>query len=116
LCCTNLSLNRYADPDADHREDYDGPPVEERANRRFNKKFMERNNAALIATSVEGIEAQELVTAGGVVVQDLTPTEVDAGPSGHVALRENLVRNFGVLWKKRQVQWLKYPARKGQGQ
>ena len=32
-------LHRYRDPDADHREDFDGPPVEKRAQRRFNKRF-----------------------------------------------------------------------------
>jgi hypothetical protein len=99
-------LNRYADPDADYREDFDGPPVEERALRRFQKRFMEKN--ASISTGVKGVEAQEVELAGGVVVQDLTPTEID---NDHVALREGLVRNFEVLWNKRQVQWLKYPKR-----
>jgi hypothetical protein len=103
--CENSPLYRYADPDADHREDYDGPPVNERAQRRFHKRFMESNVAS---TGVEGVEAeaQEITLAGGVVVQDLTPTEID---SGHFALREGLVQNFDVLWKKRKVHWLKYP-------
>ncbi len=106
----NLPLNRYADPDAEHREDYDGPPVNERAQRKFQRRFME-SNVASKSTGVEAVEveAQEITLAGGVVVQDLTPTEID---SGHLALREGLVRNFDVLWRKRQVHWLKYPKSK----
>ena len=93
-------MRRYDDPDADHREDYDGPPVEQRAQRRFSKRF---------ATAVCGIDpVVEEVEIGGTVEADLTPTEID---KGHVVLRELLVRNFEVMWQKGQVQWLKYPKK-----
>lgn len=102
---------RYADPDADHREDYDGPPVLERAERRFKSRFM--GSVASVSTGADGlgIEPQQITVAPGVVVQDLTPTETDSGPSGHVALRNALIQNFSVLWAKREVQWLKYPKK-----
>jgi hypothetical protein len=106
-------LNRYADPDADHREDFDGPPVQQRAAaRRFKSRFM--GSAASLSTGVNGlgIETQEISIAPGVVVPDLTPTETDIGPLGHVALRNGLIQNFSVLWAKREVQWLKYPKLK----
>jgi hypothetical protein len=105
VCIKRSPLNRYADPDAEHREDYDGPPVKERAERRFQKKFAASASRYTFVDGVE-VEAQEVTLAGEIVAQDLTPTEVE--PS-HLALREGLVRNFDVLWKKRQVHWLKYP-------
>ncbi len=106
-CIKSSPLNRYADPDAEHREDYDGPPVKERAERRFQKKFASSASGYTVVDGVEvEVQAHEYTLAGEIVAQDITPTEIE--PS-HLALREGLVRNFDVLWKKKQVQWLKYP-------
>lgn len=93
----------YDDPDADHREDWDGPPVQQRAQRRFEQRLMAGGEASWAALS-PAIEEE----FGGIVAPDLTPTEVEMG---HVPLREALVRNFEIMWKKKQVQWLKYPDR-----
>jgi hypothetical protein len=101
-------MRRYFDPDADYREDYDGPPVEQRAQRRFSKRFATpgvSNETGDPAIDDSAIEDGEI---GGAVEADLTPTEID---KGHVVLRELLVRNFEVMWQKGQVQWLKYPKK-----
>jgi hypothetical protein len=99
-------MRRYCDPDSEYREDYDGPPVEQRALRKFSKRFA----TAEILNQAGGIDpAVEDSEIGGVVEADLTPTEID---HGHVALRELLVKIFEVLWQKGQVQWLKYPKQK----
>jgi hypothetical protein len=95
----------YTDPDAEHREDWDGPPVTQRAQRRFERRLMRGGEGSLDCALSPAIEEE----FGGIVAPDLTPTEVEMG---HVPLREALVRNFEVLWKKKQVHWLKYPNRK----
>jgi hypothetical protein len=98
-------MRRYCDPDADYREDYDGPPVEQRAQRRFSKRFATAGISNQTGEIDPVVEDDEI---GGAVEADLTPTEID---TGHVALRELLVKNFEVRWQKGQVQWLKYPKR-----
>ena len=97
-------MRRYFDPDADYREDYDGPPVEQRARRRFSKRF----TTAEVSNHAGGIDPPVEIEIGGAVEADMTPTEID---KGHVVLRELLVRNFEVMWDKGQVQWLKYPKK-----
>ena len=98
---------RYKDPDAERREDWDGPPVVLRAQRRFQKRLMNGGEAAMCGDVPPAIEEE----FGGAAVPDLTETLVEGG---HVPLREALVRNFEILWKKKEVQWLKYPDRKKQ--
>ncbi len=100
LCGTTILMLKK------HREDWDGPPVQQRANRRFEQRLMKSGEQSLCALS-PAIEEE----FGGIVAPDLTPTEVEMG---HVPLREALVRNFEILWKKKQVQWLKYPDSKTQ--
>jgi hypothetical protein len=67
--------------------------------RRFNKRFAGR----ITADETELPPDAEL---SGIVAQDLVPTEVEME---HVPFREALIRNFEILWAKRQVEWLKYP-------
>ena len=117
MCALSQTL-RYDDPDAEHRADYDGPPIEQRAqSRRFQKRFMTtQDGQALLALATGGdpsadVEPHE-VFIGGYAVQDTTTTEIDRGPLGHAALREALVRNFEILWEQKKVQWLKYPKKK----
>ncbi len=83
--------------------------MEQRAHRRFQKRLMMGGEAACSGDVPPAVEEE----FGGLVVPDLTPTEVEMG---HVPLREALVRNFEILWQKKQVQWLKYPDRKKQQQ
>ena len=103
--------HRYSDPDAERRDDFDGPPVEHRAERRFRKRFLKQG----IASAAIGIHdpppaiEPETAETGVVAIPDLTPTELD---DGHVPLREALVNHFNHLWKKKKVQWLKYPNRR----
>ena len=107
----------YLNPDAEHRRDYDGPPIEERAlNRRlFPRRRLGREGSALIAANpddgVPPIEEDPLQSGAGysITIPDYTKTEVD---TDHIPLREALVKNFEVLWLAKQVQWLKYPKRK----
>jgi hypothetical protein len=101
-------LHRYRDPDADHREDFDGPPVEKRAQRRFNKRFSKTTDEVgphVVQPAIEHEEGGE----GGLAFPDRMPTEVE---TGHVPLREALIRNFSVMWNSKKVEWLKYPNRK----
>ena len=114
MCAFSQTL-RYDDPDAEHREDWDGPPIEQRANRRFQKRFMTKDGLAVVNSTggdlAAEVEPQEICQIGGIVVPDTTPTEID---KGHAALREDFVRNFEILWGKKQVQWLKYPKKPNQ--
>ena len=116
ICCSNSMTHshRYSDPDAERRDDFDGPPVEQRAERRFRKRFLKQG----IASAAIGNdnpppaidpEMADSAETGVVAIPDLTPTELD---DGHVPLREALVNHFNHLWKKKKVQWLKYPNRR----
>jgi hypothetical protein len=106
---------RYSDPDAERREDFDGPPVQQRAERRFRKRFLipgianAANGNDDPAPAIEPEMADPAAETGVVAIPDLTPTELD---DGHVPLREALVNHFHILWKKKKVQWLKYPNRR----
>jgi len=103
----------YADPDAEHREDYDGPPIAERAaaRRRFQSRRLGAAGAAIADDgAAPPIEDDAEAGAGfSIIPLDYTPTEID---SAHIPLREALVKNFEVLWLMKRVQWLKYPKRK----
>ena len=103
----------YADPDAERREDYDGPPIEERAaaRRLFQRRRLGVAGAAIADDGVPPpIEDDAEAGAGfSIIPLDYTPTEID---SAHIPLREALVKNFEVLWLMKRVQWLKYPKRK----
>ena len=70
--------------------------------RRFNKRY-----AGHIAVDETGnVLPPDDAELSGIVAPDLVPTEVE---SEHVPFREALIRNFEILWAKRQVEWLKYP-------
>ena len=103
-------MHRYRDPDAEHRADWDGPPVEQRAERRFQKRFLSKGIAAAANGKDDPPPAIEENRENGVIaIPDLTPTELE---DGHVPLREALVNHFHHLWRKKKVQWLKYPNRR----
>jgi hypothetical protein len=75
--------------------------------RRFNKRFA----GNITVDEIDNVLTRENVLTcdeepGGIVAPDLVPTEVELE---HVPLREALIRNFEILWAKRQVEWLKYP-------
>ena len=111
-CCFTFSSSqtrRYRDPDADHRVDFDGPPVAQRAQRRFQQHLMVCAGIEDGAAAGEGVEDEQL--DGGIPYYDATPTEVELE---HVPLREALILNFEVLWRQKKVQWLKYPKRNQQ--
>jgi cation transport regulator ChaC len=69
--------------------------------RRFNKRFAGR----ITADETDNVLPPD-AELSGIVAQDLVPTEVELE---HVPFREALIRNFEILWAKRQVEWLKYP-------
>jgi hypothetical protein len=116
ICCSNsmTHAHRYSDPDAERRDDFDGPPVEQRAERRFRQRFLKKGIASAALGNFDpppAIEPEMANSAetGVVAIPDLTPTELD---EGHVPLREALVNHFNHLWKKKKVQWLKYPNKR----
>jgi hypothetical protein len=69
--------------------------------RRFNKRF-----AGKVALETDNVPITRDEELGGIVAPDMVITEVELE---HVPFREALIRNFEILWAKRQVEWLKYP-------
>ncbi len=100
---------QYEDPDLEHRDDFDGPPIEMRSKRRMQSRYFGRNkvgNGNL--PDVQGHE-DEPDEGGEVGVIDRTPTEFS---SEHLQLRESLVKQFEIRYCKNLVHWLHYPTKK----
>jgi hypothetical protein len=105
---------QYEDPDLDHRDDFDGPPIEMRTTRRMQSRYFGRKskvgNGNLLDLNPHALEQEDEVEEGGEVgVIDRTPTEVS---SEHLELRESLVKQFEIRYAKNLVHWLHYPAKK----
>ncbi len=93
----------YQDPDLDRRDDFDGPPIEARSKRRMRARFFGTSDA-YDNGGPQGHEPE-----GEVGIGDLSYTE---RTDGHLILREDLVRQFKIRYKKEEVHWLKYPLKK----
>ena len=86
---------KYEDPDLDHRDDFDGPPIASRATRRMQSRYFGRGNKD---SNADLIEHEDDVEDGGEVgVIDRTPTETS---SEHIELRESLVMQFEIRYGK----------------
>jgi len=96
----------YEDPDLDHRDDFDGPPIAMRTTRRMQSRYFGRGNKDSNADLIE--HEDDIEDGGEVGVIDRTPTETS---SGHIELREGLVRQFQIRYSKSLVHWLHYPKK-----
>jgi hypothetical protein len=107
----------FEDPDADHREDYDGPPIQLRANRRMQARYFQQNSAAA-ADPVDGGPAVE----DGAEARDPDLGHEDEagvfdGVAAEVTPEHNLlilklVKQFQIRYDRGEVKWLKFPNRK----
>jgi hypothetical protein len=101
--CRNGSCSwQYEYPDLDHRDDFDGPPIEMRSTRRTQSRFFGRKskvgNADLMNLNPHDLEHDDEFEDGGEVgVIDRTPTKVS---SEHFELRESLVMQFEIRYGK----------------
>ncbi len=108
----------FEDPDADHREDFDGPPIEDRARRRMQARYFSRNAGAEVANPVDGGPAVE----DGAEARDPDLGHEDEagvfdGVAAEVTPEHNLlvlklVKQFQIRYDKGEVKWLKFPDRK----
>ena len=87
----------------DRRDDFDGPPIEARSKRRMRARHFGTSDA-YDNGGAQGHEPEAEVGTG-----DLSYTE---RTDGHLLLREDLVRQFEIRYKKEEVHWLKYPLKK----
>jgi hypothetical protein len=108
LCTSQVASWHLEDPDSEHRDDFDGPPIELRANRRMRARFFPRNAGGDIVDGAEpGLDpSHEVEDEAG--VPDHTATELH---DEHIDLRERLVKQFEIRYKRNEVKWLKFPER-----
>jgi hypothetical protein len=94
----------------DHRDDFDGPPIELRARRRMQARYFSSGANANAVDGGNDVEerdpAHEHEDNAG--VRDETPTEVH---DAHIDLRERLVKQFEIRYLRNEVKWLMFPGK-----
>jgi hypothetical protein len=109
-CTSQVTSWHLEDPDSEQREDFDGPPIELRANRRMQARFFQRNSTGdLVDAAVDGPgidPSHEVEDEPG--VHDNSVTELQ---DEHIDLRERLVKQFEIRYKRNEVKWLNFPRR-----
>ncbi len=98
----------FQDPDLEHREDFDGPPIEMRSKRRMHARYFGSNarNAEDENGAPVGHESDNENEPGAI---DRAPTEFT---DEHVQLREGLIKQFQIRYQQNRVHWLHYPKKR----
>jgi hypothetical protein len=98
----------FQDPDLEHREDFDGPPIEMRSKRRMHHRYFGRNAGR--AEDEDGVPVGHESD-----LEENEPGTTDRTKTiftdEHLVLREGLIKQFEIRYKKNLVHWLHYPKK-----
>jgi hypothetical protein len=98
----------FQDPDLEHREDFDGPPIEMRSKRRMHHRYFGRNAGR--AEDEDGVPVGHESD-----LEENEPGTTDRTKTiftdEHLVLREGLIKQFEIRYKKNLLHWLHYPKK-----